>query len=102
MSIEFTILLVLALVCIFSIFLLWQEIKKNKQNESDIQNSIKLLGSMISDNLSEKQCEFNNKVIETFQNIQAQQEKINSMYLEQLKNFEENSVQKQTLLKFPF
>lgn len=99
MSIEFTILLVLALVCIFSIFLLWQEIKKNKQNESDIQNSIKLLGSMISDNLSEKQSEFDKKVIETFQNIQAQQEKINSMYLEQLKNFEENSVEKQTLLK---
>lgn len=99
MSIEFTILLVLALVCIFSIFLLWQEIKKNKQNESDIQNSIKLLGSMISDNLSEKQSEFDKKVIETFQNIQAQQEKINGMYLEQLKNFEENSVEKQTLLK---
>lgn len=99
MSIEFTILLVLALVCIFSIFLLWQETKKNKQNESDIQNSIKLLGSMISDNLSEKQNEFNKKVIETFQNIQAQQEKINGMYLEQLKNFEENSVEKQTLLK---
>ena len=99
MSIEFTILLVLALVCIFSIFILWQEIKKNKQNESDIQNSIKLLGSMISDNLSEKQSEFDKKVIETFQNIQAQQEKINSMYLEQLKNFEENSVEKQTLLK---
>ncbi len=99
MSIEFTILLVLALVCIFSIFLLWQEIKKNKQNESDIQNSMKLLGSMISDNLSEKQSEFNKKVIETFQNIQAQQEKINGMYLEQLKNFEENSVEKQTLLK---
>lgn len=99
MSIEFTILLVLALVCIFSIFLLWQETKKNKQNESDIQNSIKLLGSMISDNLSEKQSEFNKKVIETFQNIQAQQEKINGMYLEQLKNFEENSVEKQTLLK---
>ena len=99
MSIEFTILLVLALVCIFSIFLLWQEIKKKKQNESDIQNSMKLLGSMISDNLSEKQSEFNKKVIETFQNIQAQQEKINGMYLEQLKNFEENSVEKQTLLK---
>lgn len=99
MSIEFTILLVLALVCIFSIFLLWQETKKNKQNESDIQNSIKLLGSMISDNLSEKQNEFNKKVIETFQKIQTQQEKINGMYLEQLKNFEENSVEKQTLLK---
>lgn len=99
MSIEFTILLVLALVCIFSIFLLWQETKKNKQNESDIQNSIKLLGSMISDNLSEKQSEFDKKVIETFHNIQAQQEKINSMYLEQLKNFEKNSVEKQTLLK---
>lgn len=99
MSIEFMILLVLALVCIFLIFLLWQETKKNKQNESDIQNSIKLLGSMISDNLSEKQSEFNKKVIETFQNIQTQQEKINSMYLEQLKNFEENSVEKQTLLK---
>ena len=99
MSIEFMILLVLALVCIFSIFLLWQETKKNKQNESDIQNSIKLLGSMISDNLSEKQNEFNKKVIETFQNIQTQQEKINGMYLEQLKNFEENSVEKQTLLK---
>lgn len=99
MSIEFTILLVLALVCIFSIFLLWQETKKNKQNESDVQNSIKLLGSMISDNLSEKQSEFDKKVIETFHNIQAQQEKINSMYLEQLKNFEKNSVEKQTLLK---
>ena len=99
MSIEFMILLVLALVCIFSIFLLWQETKKNKQDESDIQNSIKLLGSMISDNLSEKQNEFNKKVIETFQNIQAQQEKINGMYLEQLKNFEKNSVEKQTLLK---
>lgn len=99
MSIEFTILLVLALFCIFSIFLLWQETKKNKQNESDIQNSIKLLGSMISDNLSEKQNEFNKKVIETFQKIQTQQEKINGMYLEQLKNFEENSVEKQTLLK---
>lgn len=99
MSIEFTILLFLALVCIFSIFLLWQETKKNKQNESDIQNSIKLLGSMISDNLSEKQNEFNKKVIETFQKIQTQQEKINGMYLEQLKNFEENSVEKQTLLK---
>ncbi len=99
MSIEFTILLFLALFCIFSIFLLWQETKKNKQNESDIQNSIKLLGSMISNNLSEKQNEFNKKVIETFQNIQAQQEKINGMYLEQLKNFEENSVEKQTLLK---
>lgn len=99
MSIEFTILLVLALVCIFSIFLLWQETKKNKQNESGIQNSIKLLGSMISDSLSEKQNEFNKKVIETFQSIQTQQEKINSMYLEQLKNFEENSVEKQTLLK---
>ena len=99
MSIEFMILLVLALVCIFSIFLLWQETKKNKQNESDVQNSIKLLGSMISDNLSEKQSEFDKKVIETFHNIQAQQEKINSMYLEQLKNFEKNSVEKQTLLK---
>lgn len=99
MSIEFMILLVLALVCIFLIFLLWQETKKNRQNESDIQNSIKLLGSMISDNLSEKQSEFDKKVIETFQNIQTQQEKINGMYLEQLKNFEENSVEKQTLLK---
>lgn len=99
MSIEFMILLVLALVCIFSIFILWQETKKNKQNESDIQNSIKLLGSMISDNLSEKHSEFNKKVIETFQNMQAHQEKINGMYLEQLKNFEENTVEKQTLLK---
>ncbi len=91
----------LCLVCIFVVFftLILRENFKNKKEESLIQDSIKTFGSMISDNLNEKQDEFNKKIIEILKSFESQQEKINQLHLDLLKSIEKSLNEKQTTLK---
>lgn len=79
-------------------FTLWA-LSKNSNDDSSIQNSIKVLGSIISDNLNEKQDEFQKKTSELMESSDKYQEKINNVHLEQLKKIETNSNEKQMLLE---
>lgn len=79
-------------------FTLWA-LSKNSNNDSSIQNSIKVLGSIISDNLNEKQDEFQKKTSELMESSDKYQEKINNVHLEQLKKIETNTNEKQVLLE---
>lgn len=79
-------------------FILW-ELAKSRKDDSSIQNSIKILGSMISDNITEKQSEFKEKISELMANSDRHQEKINNLHLEQLKKIETNATEKQVLLE---
>lgn len=79
-------------------FTLWA-LSKNSNDDSSIQNSIKVLGSIISDNLNEKQNEFQKKTSELMESSDKYQEKINNVHLEQLKKIETNTNEKQVLLE---
>lgn len=79
-------------------FTLWA-LSKNSNDDSSIQNSIKVLGSIISDNLNEKQNEFQKKTSELIESSDKYQEKINNVHLEQLKKIETNTNEKQVLLE---
>lgn len=95
-----TILIIcLSLVNIFGLcFIMWV-LSKKRTDDSSIQNSVKILGSMISDNLNEKQNEFKEKISELMENSDKHQEKISNVHLDQLKKIETNTNEKQVLLE---
>lgn len=75
------------------------QIKKNHTNNDTLQNTMKAFGDLISDNLKEKQEDFNKNISEILKAYESKQEKIGEIHLEQLKLNEKISSEKRDLLK---
>ena len=73
--------------------------KGNKKGEASIQNTLQMLGSMISENIKEKQEAFNKNIVDLLKVYESNQEKISAMHLEQLKINGKSTLEKQELIK---
>ncbi|MBR1779529.1 MAG: hypothetical protein IJ758_03410, partial [Clostridia bacterium] len=71
----------------------------NKKDEASIQNTLQTLGSMISENIKEKQEAFNKNIVDLLKVYESNQEKISAMHLEQLKINGKSTLEKQELIK---
>ena len=98
-----TILIILGLiinlaVLIFLLVML-KQIKRNKTNGESLQNTMKMFGDMISENINEKQEYFNRNISELLKAYESKQEKVSAMHLEQLKITEKIMSEKQEITK---
>ena len=91
--------LILNLAVLIFLFVLLKQIKKNKTDSDTLQNTMKMLGNMISENINEKQEYFNKNISDLLKNYESKQEKVSAMHLEQLKSTEKIMSEKEEIMK---
>jgi len=91
--------IVINLAVLAFLFVILRIINKNKMDNYSLQNTMKMFGDMISENINEKQENFNKNISDLLKAYESKQEKISTMHLEQLKNAEKNMAEKQVLMK---
>lgn len=91
--------IILNLAVLIFLFMVLKQIKKNKTDSDTLQNTMKMFGDMISENINEKQEYFNKNISDLLKNYESKQEKVSAMHLEQLKSTEKIMSEKEELMK---
>lgn len=91
--------LILNLVVLIFLFMLLKKISKSKTDTNALQNTMKIFGDMISENINEKQEYFNRNISELLKAYESKQEKVSEMHLEQLKSTEKIMSEKEEIMK---
>lgn len=90
---------IINLAVLIFLFVILKMINRNKTDAEALQNTMKIFGNMISENINEKQEYFNRNISELLKAYESKQEKVSAMHLEQLKSTEKIMSEKQEITK---